>query len=276
MNTSKIDIENTNGFNYLLSIDDNSIDLILTDPPYIISKDSGMNTHYEQIKYNKEHEIEFIKTNEDWYTYINKNGMEDNEKHKMNYLKYGTIYGKKYGVKTEFGEWDNNFSVDELEEHICKFYKKLKEGGTMILFFDLWKISYLKDIMVKYKFKQIRFIEWLKTNPQPLNSGVNYLTNAREIALVGIKGTNPTFHSHQDYGVYEFPFPSGRSRFHPTQKPLGLFELLIKKHSNINDVVLDTFLGSGTTAVACKLTGRHFKGCEVNTEYYEKIMKRLA
>ena len=45
MNTSNIDIENTNGFNYLLSIDDNSIDLILTDPPYIISKDSGMNTH---------------------------------------------------------------------------------------------------------------------------------------------------------------------------------------------------------------------------------------
>ncbi len=44
--------------------------------------------------------------------------------------------------------------------------------------------------MVKYKFKQIRFIEWVKTNPQPLNSSVNYLTNCREIALLGIKNRN--------------------------------------------------------------------------------------
>ena len=276
MTISKINIENTNGLNYLLTIDDNSIDLILTDPPYIISKDSGMNTHYEQLKYNKENKIEFVKTEEEWNYYKNKNNITYNEKQKMNYLKYGTIYGKKYGVKTEFGDWDNTFTIDELDDHICEFYKKLKMGGTMILFFDLWKISFLKDILIKYNFKQIRFIEWLKTNPQPLNSSINYLTNAREIALVGVKGSNPTFHSHQDYGVYEFPFPSGRLRFHPTQKPLALFELLIKKHSNMNDTVLDTFLGSGTTSIACKMTGRHFKGCEVNVEYYNKILNRLS
>jgi site-specific DNA-methyltransferase (adenine-specific) len=127
--------------------------------------------------------------------------------------------------------------------------------------------------MEKHKFKQIRFIEWIKTNPQPLNSSVNYLTNCREIALLGIKGSKPTFNSKYDNGIYMFPLQGGKNRFHPTQKSLLLFEELIKKHSNENDIVLDTFLGGGTTAIACKNTKRQFKGCEVSNIYYNEMMK---
>jgi site-specific DNA-methyltransferase (adenine-specific) len=130
--------------------------------------------------------------------------------------------------------------------------------------------------MEKYKFKQIRFIEWIKTNPQPLNSNVNYLTNCREIALLGIKGAKPIFNSKYDNGIYMFPLQGGKNRFHPTHKSLSLFEELIKKHSNENDIVLDTFLGGGTTAVACKNTKRKFKGCEISTEYFDKIMKLFS
>jgi site-specific DNA-methyltransferase (adenine-specific) len=166
--------------------------------------------------------------------------------------------------------------MEILERFICEYYKKLKNGGTIIIFFDLWKISLLKELMEKYKFKQIRFIEWIKTNPQPLNSGVNYLTNCREIALLGIKGAKPTFNSKYDNGIYMFPLQGGKNRFHPTQKSLSLFEELIKKHSNENDIVLDTFLGGGTTAVACKNTKRKFKGCEISTEYFDKIMKLFS
>ena len=83
-------------------------------------------------------------------------------------MKYGSIYGKKYCVKTDYRDWDNEFTIEILEEFISEYYKKLKKGGTLILFFDLWKISHLKDIMEKYKFKQIRFIEWIKTNPTKL------------------------------------------------------------------------------------------------------------
>ena len=68
---------------------------------------------------------------------------------------------------------------------------------------------------------------------------------------------------------------NGKNRFHPTQKNLQLFEELIKKHSNPNDIVLDTFLGGGTTAIACKNTNRQFKGCEINKEYYDKVMTIL-
>ena len=267
-----MEIKNMDGLEYLSTIPDGSIDLILTDPPYIISKETGMNIHYNNVKHNEEHNVEFVKTEEEWAQYKTENNIMD-DGNKENYLKYGTIYGKKYCVKTNYGDWDSEFTMEKLEQFICEYYKKLKNGGTIIVFFDLWKISFLKEMMEKYKFKQIRFIEWIKTNPQPLNSSVNYLTNCREIALLGIKGTKPTFHSKYDNGIYMFPLQGGKNRFHPTQKSLSLFEELIKKHSNENDVILDTFLGGGTTAIACKNTKRKFKGCEISTEYFGKVMQ---
>ena len=117
----------------------------------------------------------------------------------------------------------------------------------------------------------IRFIEWIKSNPQPLNSNTNYLTNCREVALVGVKGSKPTFNSKYDNGIYTFPLQGGKNRIHPTQKSVRLFESLIEKHSNESDVVLDTFLGGGTTAVACLNTNRRFEGCEMNKTYFDLV-----
>lgn len=274
-----INVENTDGLSYLSSIENNSIDLILTDPPYIISQDSGMDKHYNAVKENEEKGIKYVKTEDEWLEYKNNNNLISEkgelETQKENYLRYGTIYGKKYCVRTDYGEWDKNFTMDDMDVFIGEYYKKLKKGGTMIIFFDLWKITDLKHLMEKNKFKQIRFIEWIKTNPQPLNSKVNYLTNCREIALLGIKGTKPTFNSQYDNGIYMYPLQGGKNRFHPTQKSLPLFEDIIKKHSNENDVVLDTFLGSGTTAIAAKNTNRQFKGCEISKEYYDKLIQLI-
>lgn len=272
INNNQIEIKKLDGLTYLSTIPNNSIDLILTDPPYIISKDSGMNLHYNNVKFNFENDIEFVKTEEEWEKYKIENNIQD-DLNKDKYLKYGSIYGKKYCVKTDYGSWDSNFTIAILEKFIGEYYNKLKKGGTIIIFFDLWKITILKDLLEKYKFKQLRFIEWIKTNPQPRNSKINYLTNSREIALVAVKDCNPTFNSSYDNGIYMFPLQGGKNRFHPTQKSLSLFEELIKKHSNENDTVLDTFLGSGTTALACKNTKRNFKGCEISDEYYNKIIE---
>jgi site-specific DNA-methyltransferase (adenine-specific) len=212
---------------------------------------------------------------------MGKNNIPKNKIHKklgllkQNYLKYGSIYGAKYAVTTDYGEWDKNFTMDILYKFIKEYYRVLVNGGTLIIFFDLWKISYLKEYMENIGFKQIRFIEWLKTNPQPLNSSVNYLTNCREIAICGVKKSKPTFNSKYDNGIYNFPIQGGKNKFHPTQKNVKLFEELIMKHSNENDIVLDTFLGSGTTAIACKNTNRIFMGCEISTEYYQKILNYL-
>jgi site-specific DNA-methyltransferase (adenine-specific) len=263
------------GLKYLTSINKNSIDLIITDPPYIISRDTGMNSHYNNVKESEMNGVEFVKTEEEWDKYKKTNDIED-DANKDRYLKFGTIYGKKYCVKTDYGDWDKDFSIKELEQFISEYYDKLRMGGTLIIFFDIWKITILKDLMEKYKFKQIRFIEWIKTNPQPLNQHINYLTNCREIALLGVKGGKPTFNSKYDNAIYHFPLQGGKNRFHPTQKSILLFEELIKKHSNEGDTVMDTFIGGGTTAIACKNTGRSFKGCEVSKEYYGKVATILG
>ncbi len=272
-----IDIKNKDGLEYLTTIDNNSINLVLTDPPYITSTKTGMGDLHKKIKKNKENGIEYVKTEQEWDSvkdkYIGKKNMEE-EIMKVNFMKYGSIFGSKYSVQTEYGEWDSNFTMEILDKFIGEYYKKLKKGGTLIIFFDLWKISPLKELMEKHKFKQIRFIEWIKTNPQPLNSQTNYLTNCREIALLGVKGGSPTFNSKYDNAIYKFPLQGGK-RFHPTTKSLLLFEELIKKHSNENDIILDTFLGSGTTARACKNTNRKFRGCEVSKEYYDKMMELI-
>lgn len=180
----------------------------------------------------------------------------------------------RFRVSMNFGDWDNNFIG--LNVVIKECYRVLKNSGTLICFYDLWKITILKEYFEQAKFKQLRFIEWLKTNPVPLNSKTNYLTNAREIAVIGVKGGKPTFNSEYDTGIYRYPICHDKGRFHPTQKPVKLLEDIIMKHSNEGELVLDCFAGSGSTAIAAKNTNRRFIGCELNKEYYDKAMQLLT
>lgn len=265
-----MDVRNCDGLKLLETLEDGSVDLILTDPPYIISKETGMNSLRNAIDAGEN----LTRTEADWLAYA-KEGVQYPPHAKENFMMYGTIYGKKYSVKTNYGEWDEQFTMDNLEAFIKAYYKKLRDGGTCIIFFDLWKLTPLKELMEKHKFKQLRFIEWVKTNPQPVNSKVNYLTNAREIALLGVKKGKPTFNGEYDNGIYRYPIQGGKNRVHPTQKNLKLFEELIQKHSNEGDLVIDTFLGGGTTALAAKNTGRKCIGSELDKTYFENIQKIL-
>lgn len=227
-----IDLRNISCFDYLATIEDNSVDLVLIDPPYEVSRETNFQS--------------------------------------------GEATGRdtdRFRVSMDFGDWDVGFTG--LDVVIKECYRILKKGGTMICFYDLWKLTTLKEYFEKAKFKQIRFIEWVKTNPVPINSKTNYLTNSREIAVVGVKGGKPTFNSEYDNGIYKYPICHDKGRFHPTQKPLALIEELILKHSNEDDTVLDCFSGSGTTAVAAFNQGRNFKGCELSKDYYDKSIDRL-
>lgn len=64
-------------------------------------------------------------------------------------------------------------------------------------------------------------------------------------------------------------------QYHPTQKPVALFEYLIRTYTNKNDLVLDNCIGSGTTAVACERLGRRWIGIEISEEYCEIAKKRI-
>lgn len=224
--------KNQDCYDFLATIPNNTIDLILTDPPYEISKPT--NFQNGELKH------------------------DDTD---------------RFRISMDFGQWDKE--QQDLKKLCKEYYRVLKPHGTIIIFYDIWKISYLKEALEEEKFKQIRFIEWIKTNPVPINSSINYLTNAREIALTGVKQSKPIFNSKYDNGIYQYPIYQGKDRIHPTQKPLNLFIELLQKHSNVGDVVLDTFAGSGTTPVACLKTNRQFYGCELDTNYYNQALKRI-
>jgi site-specific DNA-methyltransferase (adenine-specific) len=108
-----MEIQNIDGHEYLKQVENNSVDLILTDPPYIISHETGMNNHYNKVKDSEENNKN-MKTVEDWEKYKQENGITD-ETNKVNYLKYGTVYGKKYCVQTNYGDWDSEFTMEMLD-----------------------------------------------------------------------------------------------------------------------------------------------------------------
>lgn len=215
---------------FLQSLDKNSVDLVLTDPPYAVSRKTGFSSV--------------------------KNGVQ------------------RFAVSMDFGDWDHQ-QID-LDALARETYRVLRRGGTAIVWYDLWKIGQLYDALADAGFKMLRLIVWNKTNPVPLNSKCIYLSNSREMAVVAVKGGSPTFHSRYDSGDYSYPIPRhGGKRIHPTQKPLDLFRELIRKHSSPGDLVIDPFLGSGTTAVAALEEGRQFAGCDIDESYTQAAKSRM-
>ena len=215
-------------FDYLPKIENESVALLITDPPYDISKKSFF-----------------------------KDGVSP---------KFNTI-------SIDFGYWDTSIDLNMLFEEA---YRTLKKGGTFILFYDIWKSNQVKEIAEKHKFKQPRIGMWLKNNPVPINSKINYLSNSSEYFFSFVKGKNPTFNSEYDNAIYHYPLCHGRERLeHPTQKPLGLIKDLISKHSNEYDLILDPFSGSGTTAEACESINRKYVCIEKDEIYYQMSIERI-
>ena len=69
---------------------------------------------------------------------------------------------------------------------------------------------------------------------------------------------------------------NNQKRLHPTQKPIALMEWCIKLFTNEGDTILDPFMGSGTTGVACARLNRNFIGIEINPQYFEIAQRRIA
>ncbi len=228
--------KNTDAVSFLADQPPGSVDLVLTDPPYIISRKSGFKN-------------------------MGANGV------------------KRFGISVDFGKWDNTDPATHAElMAACArgWYAALRDGGTAIVWYDLWKVESLAKHLTNAGFHKLRLIEWLKTNPVPLNSKAGYLSNAREVAIVAVKGGRATFNSQYDNGLYSFPIHrDGGKRLHPTQKSLAITSLLIAKHSNRGDLVIDTFAGSGTHLVSAFMAGRRYAGCELDKRYFQLASARL-
>ncbi|WRB67764.1 site-specific DNA-methyltransferase [Helicobacter pylori] len=125
------------------------------------------------------------------------------------------------------------------------------------------------------------FIQWVKTNPMPRNIHRRYVQDT-EFALWAVKKkakwvfNKPKNEKYLRPLILKSPVVSGIERVkHPTQKSLALMEKIISIHTNPNDIVLDPFMGSGTTGLACKRLERNFIGIESEKEYFQIAKKRL-
>ena len=183
---------------------------------------------------------------------------------------------KKYGmIEIDFGNWDKGEQIDFLAL-FKEFERVLKIGGTIVMFYDIFKMESIKNIAEKVGFKQPRIGFWNKTNAVPVNAKINYLSNCREYFVCFCKGKKGVFNSYYDKAIYDCPIVHGKERtIHPTQKPTKLLEQLIQVHSNKNDVVLDCFMGSGSTGVACINTNRNFIGIELDENYFNIAKDRI-
>ena len=154
-------------------------------------------------------------------------------------------------------------------------YRALADGSSALVFTDWRQLANTADAVQMAGFVYRGLVVWHKTaaRPQP-----NSFRNECEFVIWASKGTidrHALPGAKYMPGFYEFAAPSGEARVHSTQKPLGLITALMEIAPE-GGIVLDPFMGSGTTAVAALQTGRHFIGCEMSKEYWAIANRRLT
>lgn len=125
-----------------------------------------------------------------------------------------------------------------------------------------------------------QFMVWHKTNPVPKFRKAGFLNSCEMIVCMWNKGHTWNFGKQSDmHNFFESSICMGPERLdnpkHPTQKPVKLLKHLIKIASKEGDIVLDPFMGVGSTGVAALKMNRRFIGIEIERDYFEAAKKRL-
>jgi site-specific DNA-methyltransferase (adenine-specific) len=172
----------------------------------------------------------------------------------------------------DFGEWDKGF---DLFSYIDQVSRILKKDGSFVVFNDWRNLGAIADYAEKQGFDTKDMIRLEKSNPMPRNRDRRYITDYECAIWFVKKGAKWTF-NRQDSKYQRPKFVANiESGLHPTQKNLSLMENLVKIHSNQGDMVIDPFMGSGTTGLACKNLNRKFIGIEQNADYFEIAKNRI-
>ena len=156
----------------------------------------------------------------------------------------------------------------DLDEALKQFMRVTK--GSIYVFCGIEQVSTIKKTF-RENGLSTRLIIWEKSNPSPMNGQTVWLSGV-ECCVYG-KFPKATFNEHCKNTVLKFP--CGRSKKHPTEKPLALFRKLVEVSSNPGDIVFDPFMGSGTAGEAALITGRKFIGCELDPEYFKISKERI-
>jgi site-specific DNA-methyltransferase (adenine-specific) len=208
----------------LKSIEDNSIDLVVMDPPFIFNAAGGGGA----------------------FGHKNRKNMEEMYKSKSEHLKFGFDF---------------------------KILDELKRVMKLTNIYIFCNKNLLVDLLVYYRNYNFDILVYHKTNPTPTVNN-KYLSDLEYILFVREKGAKLYGNYHSKSKLFSQP-QKKREWLHPTIKPLNIIETLINNSSLEGDTILDPFIGSGTTAVACIKNNRHCIGMEIDPEYYELANTRV-
>jgi len=151
-------------------------------------------------------------------------------------------------------------------------FEKLNDDKIAIIFCSFK--NYARDYIALSQFDIKNCIVWFKGG-----GGIGDLTHSLltdyELAIIAHKG-NGIIRGKRDGSVWWSNKVPPSAMVHPTEKPIDIIGRLVNTFSDAGDIVLDPFLGSGTTAVACKVLGRKCIGIEIEEKYCSIAKKRLA
>ena len=196
-----------------------------------------------------------------------------------------------------FDKWDKFDSMKNYDEFTKKWLlackRVLKDNGTIWVIGSYHNIYRVGAIMQDLGFWFLNDIVWIKTNPMPNFKGTRF-NNAHETLIWASqsKTARYTFHykamkafndDKQMRSDWYIPIASGNERLkdkngkkvHSTQKPAELLLRIILSTSNVGDIILDPFMGSGTTGAVAKRLGRNFIGIEKEEYYVKEATRRI-
>lgn len=189
---------------------------------------------------------------------------------------FSTMSRPRAGV--DFGDWDRG--KFDLFGWIPQYLQILDKNGSIIIFCSYRFISHIVDVLEQNGVLVKDILVWQKANPMPRNINRRYVQDM-EFAVWGVKkGAKWVFNKSEDRpyerSLFNTALVSGKEKLgHPTQKSLKLMSEIIKIHTNENQVVLDPFMGSGTTGKAAIDLNRNFIGIEHEKEFFDIVKKRL-
>jgi len=169
---------------------------------------------------------------------------------------------------------DAAFDPDFYADWLQKAHAVMKPDTHIYVFCSDYHLGVLRSLVAAAGFKLKRTIVWEKNAWTMGDTGGDYghMTEFIVFAHKGRRRLEPPRHGN----VFRFPKVSARQMLHPTEKPVPLLRLLIRKSVPEGGVILDPFAGSGSTGVAALAEGRSSLLVESDPSYFEVMRRRLA
>lgn len=158
----------------------------------------------------------------------------------------------------------------KFEEWLPEVYRVLKQNTHCYIMINPRNLAELQLKAEKAGFKFQQIIIWAKNNSTPNK----YYLNSYEMILMLRKGKAKNINNMGTKNILQINNIIGNKK-HPTEKPVELMEILIENSTTGGDLVLDLFMGAGSTGVACKNLNRNFIGIEIDEKYFNIAKERI-